>query len=78
MTEFGHDWKKEATSSEQEQRQALYENYRMLEPKPLEEASRTLPPELISGILYQGRRKFSGSFVGRQGTAPFGRSNIFA
>jgi hypothetical protein len=35
---------------------ALYERYEILQPKPLAEASRILPPELIAGILYQGRR----------------------
>jgi len=41
---------------EQERIDGLYEKYQILRPKPLVAASRTLPPELISGVLYQGRR----------------------
>ncbi|SRR5260221_2412334 len=36
--------------------QKLRENYQPLRPKKLADASRVLPPELISGILYQSRR----------------------
>jgi hypothetical protein len=41
---------------EEERIAALYAQYAILKPKPLAQASRTLPSELISGILYQGRR----------------------
>jgi hypothetical protein len=36
--------------------QKLRDRYELLRPKKLTEASRKLPPELISGILYQSRR----------------------
>jgi hypothetical protein len=39
-----------------EAEQKLRERYQLLRPKKLTEASRKLPPELISGILYQSRR----------------------
>jgi hypothetical protein len=39
-----------------EAEQKLREKYQLLRPKKLTEASRKLPPELISGILYQSRR----------------------
>lgn len=35
---------------------ALKKRYELIQPKKLADASRTLPPELIEGILYQSRR----------------------
>jgi hypothetical protein len=54
--EIYEESRNDQSSPDSERETKLYEKYSLLSPKKLRTASRELPPELITGILYRRRR----------------------